>query len=503
MDPPNPRIRGHQSRAVSGSAIIPGNLTINDIPDEILLYIIKWVPIYHKSDLSIVSYGQLSLRNLALCYRRFHQLVEPILYERLHHNRHTTQNGIVMFLTRILARPDLAKRVKAIHTTVTYGKLPSRGPFEMTCVNNDNWARIRSRVAGACHLRTHRDDWVEGIELGFWQPIVALIITLTPNLEVLDFDHWNDEYVVPGPTMFGQLSLWWTIGQARMLQVDGQTKNPLGLWKLNSVQLGRSGGGGRFNIDRLLAFATLPSLETARAKYVNSRSITYDTRWHDSDLRFSNVKELSLTCTDVSPSAFAEYLGRFPNLNRLCYTIGGVSAAYEGSLSMQSVGSILESISHLKPHLQDLTLLDLGCFDAYKHYTAWNLTWSLASFPALRRLDTTWLVLTGIKRESNAVNVFENMLDIVDVIPSSLEWLRVRDFHKLYKVHDVHTIPVYEQILLLLAHKHRFPALKQLDLGWERYRHNDRPWAREPFKFPGFTEEQALDVLTKCEEVSV
>lgn len=128
MDPPNPKIRGHQSRAVSGSANIPGNLTINDIPDEILLYIIKWVPIYHKSDLSIVSYGQLSLRNLALCSRRFHQLVEPILYERLYHNRHTPQNGIVVFL----ARPDLAKRVKAIHTTVTYGKLPSRGPFEMT-----------------------------------------------------------------------------------------------------------------------------------------------------------------------------------------------------------------------------------------------------------------------------------------------------------------------------------------------------------------------------------
>src|SRR5690349_14934034 len=79
----------HHFTPVPEHASVPGRLTINDLPDELVVSIIEHVALRLKVDVHYSiheafpfrPYDHRTLVNLALCSHRFHGLVEPILYK--------------------------------------------------------------------------------------------------------------------------------------------------------------------------------------------------------------------------------------------------------------------------------------------------------------------------------------------------------------------------------------------------------------------------------------
>jgi hypothetical protein len=315
------------------------------------------------------------------------------------------------------------------------------------------------------------------------------MLTLVPNLEILEFKEWSN-IVMEYPIIFAYPLLWRVLNRAVQLQIDRQTTNSLGLWRLKRVQQESWGSQVGINIDCLIPFLVIPSLEVLWAEMVNDEYSELVNKWPHLNLRFPNVKELSLKRANIDESSITRFLRCFPNLKRLCYRHG----ASMGSLVLEPP-TFMDSISHLQPQLEDLTVLDDSSFKYYENQLEWYPIGPLTPFKNLRRLDINWQILTGGDLEDEGIDGFPCRFDIVDVIPVSLEWLRLRD------PEDIEIVPA--QTLLLLEQKHRFPSLRQLDLEWERYRYHNRPWAKEPFKHLGFTKEQSLEILVKCEVVGI
>jgi hypothetical protein len=109
-------------------ANIPGRVTINDLPSELILNIIKYIPdsinsgeghVVWPIEEDFPRYNSCSLLQLALCSHSLRRLVEPVIYERFHHGRKTSTKGFLLFLIRILTRPDLGRYVRVFHVDGT------------------------------------------------------------------------------------------------------------------------------------------------------------------------------------------------------------------------------------------------------------------------------------------------------------------------------------------------------------------------------------------------
>lgn len=114
--------------SVPECANIPGRVTINDLPSELVANITRHISssisgaeadsgFPDNEDFS--RYNSRSLLQLALCCRYPHGLVEPILYESFHYNPKKPHKGFLLFLMQILERPDLAKWVRVFHVDGT------------------------------------------------------------------------------------------------------------------------------------------------------------------------------------------------------------------------------------------------------------------------------------------------------------------------------------------------------------------------------------------------
>jgi hypothetical protein len=246
-------------------------------------------------------------------------------------------------------------------------------------------------------------------------------------------------------------------------------------------------------MDYLTPFLHLPSVEIAWANAVDDVSENK----MDYSFEFPNVKELSFTHGYVVCAAILRYVNYcFPNLTKLRYAHVG------NPLDNNSEpADVISMIDHLYPHLQHLTIFDVYWEGiAFEHHSAWSSAINLTCFQNLRRLNIGWPILIGRRIQDSDGQGIDGIVryrlfDIVDTIPTSLEWLRLRG------PTNADICPL--QTLLLLDQKHRFPALKQLDFGWKRHRYLDKPWDREPFEHPAFTKEQSLEVLKKCKELGV
>ena len=421
--------------------------------------------------------SRVSLLNLALCSHRFHELVEPILYSHFFYNHGITGNEILKFLVRILARPDLGRRVRTIRSIASPDRVEYyesgedyATPAEYPYVTADDWARIRLHVA-ALGLQL-KCDWVKAIEDGNWEAILAMILTLMPNLEVLELKEWRrTDKQYPTKQVYYVLSE--VFRQARQLQVDRQTQNPLGMWTLARVE--HESWEGRYGIgtESLIRFAALESMRTVWAERVvhGDRPIRRGVVKPNYP-EFTGVEELSLKWCSVNMPSPKRCLRAFPCLRRL-------RCSYRGAHYLRCFGrylrpaKLMEAITHLAPYLEDLTVIDK---DAFRFRQGFDLSWyycmgSCASFHNLRRLDMNWRTLIGgglvledsIKgwaiepepesagedidgdpvnrdipitspewsesdnEEPPPLSAERLGLDIIDALPPNLEWLHLRE----------------------------------------------------------------------------
>ncbi|KFZ12561.1 hypothetical protein V502_07043 [Pseudogymnoascus sp. VKM F-4520 (FW-2644)] len=226
--PPKKLKRIHHFSSVPECANIPGRVTINDLPSELIVKIIRhvtnsiidsgYVSDSREDDVNssirkdFPLYNSRSLLEFALCSRSLHQLVEPILYERFHYNAQAPTKGFLRFLIRILARPDLGQWLRVFHVDGTQGpglgmvmdeewyqfepytgdsKDDFKSDFDVCCFAVEDLKAVRKKIAEAGTTTRECYEWTMGVENGDLNAMIALILTITPNLQVLDIDMWT------------------------------------------------------------------------------------------------------------------------------------------------------------------------------------------------------------------------------------------------------------------------------------------------------------------------
>lgn len=206
----------------------PGRVEINDLSNEILLQIIRWV--------GTGSVATMGLRNprhllsLALCSRRFYNLTEPVLYSGFTQSIYAPKSdeNFLLYLRRILASPHLARCLKQFRGVARSNDTDSLLPVASELTDPD-WTRLRTAIHGASTSDDGAATWIQAVEKGEWNAMVALLLSITPNIEELTFSDWpyqNGDYTY----------LFRFLDKARKLQ--GLAKeSPFAMSKLRNVSI--------------------------------------------------------------------------------------------------------------------------------------------------------------------------------------------------------------------------------------------------------------------------
>ncbi|KFZ09383.1 hypothetical protein V502_08788 [Pseudogymnoascus sp. VKM F-4520 (FW-2644)] len=441
-------------------ANIPGRVTFNDLPSEVIIDIARHVAagvdrskIYGSYGYDFPRYNSCFLLQLALCSRRLHHLVEPVLYERFHHGAMTSGKGLQLFLLRILARPDLGRCVKIFHVDDT--RAPILGfifsddeddntytfteecvdlyetDFEdVICFTAEGLEAAGRKITEASTTTQESSEWVAGVEKRDLNAMIALILTLTPNLQVLDIDMWTRPDSVPA-------ILTRMLGLVGQLQRERQRGNPLALWGLKKVVV-RYLLASDFEIatHHLLSVLTIPSVEILCAIHEEAASNYFfdfpETDVNETELEsvlqgnnlgLVNMKELSLSFMLVDPNTLFRLWRCYPGLKKLYYEdrLNDDDNGDNGRFDIDRFKSnnLIAEASRIIPHLQDLTILN-------QEYTWGSLMESstmgvLTPFENLRRLEITWPVLACCGDLDEELFTLPTSRTVINAIPRSIK----------------------------------------------------------------------------------
>jgi hypothetical protein len=537
--------RIHHFSSVPEYANNPGRVTINDLPPELVVNIARNVTnsiinsgyvvdrdqdewkadsLSIKKDFSL--YNSRSLLQLSLCSRHFHRLVEPVLYERFHYNAQASTKGFVFFLIRILARPDLGRWIKIFH--VDGAQAPGLGmiqdredefdcdpytgslevifksDFDVHWLKAEDLKAARKKIAEVCATARDCYEWAMLVEKGDLNAMIALVLTLAPNLQVLDIDMWT--YPRPLPSIITQI-----LGEAGRLQRERQLRHPLAFWGLKNIVVRYYYDTDIKNpIHHLRSLLMIPSVETlcvtdqTAAIYNYYPSVETDVdeeslgdALQNTELELANMKELSLSFTAIRPKPLFQLWRCCPNLKRLCYR-DRFGEDYEDWMDLGELRGInlITTASCLNPYLQDLTIFNEG------------YVWSsivdrsvepCATLECIRRLHTTWEIFLCRGDINYKANYFPSIQNLVDAIPQSLELLHIAGG---IGAGDTTSEVALMVILKLLDQRHRFQALKTLDFGWKSRCPNGR-LKRDRNYHPGFTQEGYRKVIARCQKAGI
>ena len=148
--------------------------SLEDLPNEILLFIIR-----------NLRYSG-CVYSLARCSSRFRDLALPTLYTKAVFEE--GMESLPIFMCSMLARPDLARYLQSFQ-----GKL-----FEIEEDEFCDMSRLtivdKARISTAVRITGTSDNeaekWIESIKAGGRDAIVALILSVSPNINELSCDTW-------------------------------------------------------------------------------------------------------------------------------------------------------------------------------------------------------------------------------------------------------------------------------------------------------------------------
>lgn len=531
--------------SVSEYANIPWRVAIDGLPSELIVNIARHISnIVNNVEISVgyftgedlPRYNSRSLLQLALCSRYLHRVVEPVLYERFHYSPKTSAKGFQLFLTRILARPDLGKWVRVFHVDDT--EAPNLGMlsgglldyeeyyhyyyktrFDVRQFTPEEMKATQKKIAETGMTDAECHWWALGVERMDLNAMIALVLTLTPNLEVLDIDMWTrpvgPQQLTPMLDLIGRL------------QRERELGHPLALWGLKRVVVRYcydenmadihgttvAGYGPDIILD-IVSLLMIPTVESLCASnqiaVLNDGYLVVNTEVdcerleaasQGNNLELADMKDLSLSFITMRPNILFSLLGCCPNLKRLYYE-DLLEYPDEPSVPAEfKHANMMSKICRLNPHLQDLTILHKG----YVWSSMINSSFgSLNPFKSLRRLETNWATFTGWDDGNEATRVVSLSQSIVNAIPQSLELLRIlgKPYDGIpFIENDGHNDIPLTVIFMLLEQKYRFPSLKILDFGWKLCR---LPGGRISDDIHhGFTKEECLEVLALCQQVGV
>ncbi|KAH8671832.1 hypothetical protein BGZ60DRAFT_537282 [Tricladium varicosporioides] len=474
---------------------------LNLLSDELLLQIIEYVGC--STEFSeyggIAQHGPKQLRRLASCSRRLHKITLPVLYS--HYREHqeytdtaTKENCLQLFLCQILERPELAKYVQVWHglardnqnleDNINEDYWYDDNPLDMSRLEQKHWDAIHDLLTLVTnHNNDESKKWASAIKHGSWDAVTALLLSVLPNLEELEFEGYSyTDTVYPYLTR--------VLSRAKTDQDLGNT-GPGSLHRLRRVALEYWDTESGLFLDPLIPYLTLPSVKSFYGRMLNQS--TYD---DDNDrlapLRAGlklHTKTLYLVHSSISQSIFEVFFSAFDRLERVIYdhhTVG--NPKFEPP-------RIMAALAHLAPTLKELTLLNLEGVGAssYENYPVG----CLRKYEKLKKLDMNAGMLIGFRRsewELNAEESWESKQNLVDSLPPNLEYLRLRDPRPT----DVPFI-----ISFISSKLSTCPNFQTLELDWERIQYPNSPPSLEPFIHPGFTKEEAIELWELCKKMGV
>jgi hypothetical protein len=223
------------------------------------------------------------------------------------------------------------------------------------------------------------------------------------------------------------------------------------------------------------------------------------------NLGLARTKELSLSFIRMRPNTLFRLLCCYQNLKKFYYEDRlGEGADHRNELHRFKNNNLMAKASRITPHLQDLTILNMGYIWSSVVTSSMSffapLTSSLAPFTNLRRLETTWPIVTCSSYTDVETAALLSSQSIADAIPPSLEQLYISaESDRTQFRHDV----ALDVIFKLLQQKHRRPALKTLNLGWMKDPYLGKNKTDKILYHRGFTAEDCLEVIARCQEAGL
>ena len=404
-------------------------MSFDIVPDELKLLVFSQLRMLKRgrfNELNKAIWEWVSpntLANVALCCRKWNELVTPILYPTIIDEKSHT----IKFLRTLLHRPDLASYVK------TYSAdFPWVDTIEPNLIKSHR-AQIRTIAKTICLGKDLSEDWYEMVfgplqDSDTGDALTALIISLLPNLSTLE---------LPNEKQLG-LYIVLIIEKASHLQLAG-TPGPY--CNLQHVEVNGFDNDNSF-FEFIAPFAKLPSMT----------HLTFgDARMEEEDfegvgLLAPHITHLSFTQGDIHPHTISPLLAHFPSLTHFSY----IHQSQDGTQYPFLPLYLREGIQHLQHSLEEMIIVNREKDFEEEWQVNWNeetnedlVTYNwifepesrafgpLNGFQSLRRLEATVFNLVGpvpraIFDEGHAAVLekkYRQRLRLVESLPMSLEEL--------------------------------------------------------------------------------
>ena len=458
--------------------------SLEDLPNELLNKIIRQV---QSTDIDnykdTVTRLQDSVYVLAQCSSRFHDLALPVLYNRVYIGE---TKSLPKFLCRILARPDLARSLRAFEGVL----LASEG--DMSSITDIDYSRISNAIRVASRSDDEAESWFQSIRDGNWDAMIALVLSIVPNIQELSLINWwysGDD----------RLSLYTPTILQRAFDLQNQVEvPPLAMVALREIKLRLwpTENNGEL-VDTLISFLRLGTLDSFYLNGMSQELEMRKPRWND--LRFTLVmKELTFTSCDMHHEMIITFFRCFSSLERLYYQHGGPTEQQHPF----EPPYLMAALNHLKPCLKEITI-----FNDAKPGSSELESYPIGSFAAFRILtsiDADASILVGTMPyvsdgsssddHDGVIDPFKRSQRLVDAIPKTLEHLSIRNC-------DTNIVPyLFELIPQKVSCS---PNLKRLSLGWEIIKYSNEPKRFGPIIHPGFSKEEAERLMAECKNAAI
>ncbi|KEQ70343.1 hypothetical protein M436DRAFT_66265 [Aureobasidium namibiae CBS 147.97] len=397
-----------------------------------------------------------TLAHLCRVSRRIRYIAEPLLYRNYSKRStiwHPHEHSLRIFLTTLFERPELLQHVRSLYI----------GAWSQQCLT---CLTLKKKKKMPCssglysiyseHVRSSAldDGWREALKAGEEAAEIALLMSLTPNLEHIEF-HMSDmrspEIYIPQyfwPGLLVASAGWDPACHFRRLRSVMVHRRHLGFDYREKEWYGYNYSVGSyfvFEIDPFLTFVGLPSLRVLQIENKNwtpwrSRPEVYPLNDEE-----SHLSDLTLDFSVVNPMKIIQILERCTKLEALHLEQHSTILAGCPEYTWKT---IREALNNSRGTLQELTL------DAKVFFRKSDSIGSLTGFASLRKLVISQSAFLKFK-PSEEYTTLGVSPPLEEILPCSLESLTIKDcFGNL--------VPYLEDLSIKLEDK--FPHLREIRL---------------------------------------
>ena len=368
------------------------------------------------------------LENFAQISRQFHSLALPFLVEHralIRKYRNTLEcASITAFLHVVITNPRIASYVKKVELLPLATIQNALAEDELEIVTTAAVESECLRMVLDQDIADEKEYWRNEVRNGDEDILLAILLTLLPNLTVLSMNTCHDSQ-----------SKWY----ASVIEKANSATKPT-LSKLKHIQLlpGRMCGCDVLDVQK---FSALSSVKVLSAEGISGWGCLPSI---SSDMN-SEVTDLKLWDSSLEPAELYEFLRGFTKLQNFTFSSYIRSLSENGAFMIRS-----RLLAYCKATLRSLTLL---CPDPAQ------LTFmgSLRDFEMLREIYTEWSFLDPDER---GILLNERM-------PASLVRLKLHDNFGYEKIR-------YEKVIenAQFAKEHRLQKLVWFGFGGIKVRHS-------------------------------